>query len=76
MQTLRSLPVWADGWRLKDWQLLGTIATFYNYSRRFAAPLRQLGNLYNQIQSAIAGAERIFEILDQQPELVDVEGAI
>ncbi len=55
---------------------LGTIATFYNYSRRFAAPLRQLGNLYNQIQSAIAGAERIFEILDQQPELVDVEGAI
>ena len=64
------------GWMtIKGWASVGTIATFYNYSRRFSAPLRQLGNLYNQIQSAIAGAERIFEILDQQPKLVDAAGA-
>jgi ATP-binding cassette subfamily B protein len=34
-----------------------------------------LGNLYNQIQSAIAGAERVFEIMDQEPELTDVPDA-
>ncbi len=55
---------------------VGTIATFYTYSRRFAAPLRQLGNLYNQIQSAIAGAERIFEILDEMTEIVDGDLAL
>lgn len=55
---------------------VGTIATFYTYSRRFAAPLRHLGNLYNQIQSAIAGAERIFEILDEQTELMDSEASV
>jgi len=54
---------------------VGLIATFITYSRRFAEPLRQLGNLYNQIQSAMAGAERIFEILDQEPDLVDREEA-
>jgi len=43
---------------------IGTIAAFITYSRRFAEPLRQLGDLYNQVQGALAGAERIFEILD------------
>ena len=65
------------GWMaLRGLATVGTIATFYNYSRRFAAPLRQLGNLYNQIQSAIAGAERIFEVLDEQPEITDAPGAV
>jgi ATP-binding cassette subfamily B protein len=74
------------GWMtLQGLASVGTIATFYNYSRRFAAPLRQLGNLYNQVQSAVAGAERIFEILDEEPEIQDepaaraldhVEGAV
>ena len=44
------------GWMtLNGWASVGTIAAFISYSRTFAAPLRQLGNLYNQIQSAIAG---------------------
>ncbi len=60
------------GWMtLQGLATVGTIAAFYNYSRRFAAPLRQLGDLYNQMQSAIAGAERIFEVLDEQPEISD-----
>ncbi len=60
------------GWMtLQGWATIGTIAAFYTYSRRFAAPLRQLGNLYNQIQAALAGAERIFEIMDTEPELID-----
>ncbi|MBN1487582.1 MAG: ABC transporter ATP-binding protein [Anaerolineae bacterium] len=65
------------GWMaLQGLATVGTIATFYNYSRKFAAPLRQLGNLYNQIQSALAGAERVFEIIDHEPELIDTPDAL
>ena len=55
---------------------IGLIATFITYSRRFAEPLRQLGQLYNQIQQSLAGAERIFEVLDESPDLVDRETAV
>ncbi|MBN1314932.1 MAG: ABC transporter ATP-binding protein [Anaerolineales bacterium] len=65
------------GWMtLQGWATVGTIAAFYSYSRQFAAPLRQLGNLYNQVQAALAGLERVFEILNQEPELVDAPDAI
>jgi len=65
------------GWMaLRGWATIGTIATFYSYGRSFAAPLRQLGNLYNQVQSAIAGAERVFEIIDQEPEIQDHDDAL
>ncbi|MDX9952939.1 MAG: ABC transporter ATP-binding protein [Anaerolineae bacterium] len=65
------------GWMVvRGWATVGTILTFYNYSRRFAGPLRQLGDLYNQIQSALAGAERVFELLDQGPEIQDASDAI
>ncbi len=55
---------------------IGIIATFISYGRRFVQPLRQLANMYNSIQAALAGAERVFEILDTQPELVDAPDAI
>jgi ATP-binding cassette subfamily B multidrug efflux pump len=65
------------GWMtLNGWATVGTIASFISYSRTFANPLRQLGNLYNQIQSAIAGAERVFELIDQKAELIDAPGAV
>jgi len=65
------------GWMtLQGWATVGTIASFYTYSRRFAGPLRQLADLYNQLQSAIAGAERIFQILDEQPEIADDVDAV
>ncbi|MEJ2039259.1 MAG: ABC transporter ATP-binding protein, partial [Desulfosarcinaceae bacterium] len=55
---------------------IGTIAAFISYSRRFAEPLRQLGNLYNQVQAALAGAERIFDLLDTVPDQSDAPGAL
>ena len=65
------------GWMtLQGWATVGTIAVFYNYSRKFAAPLRQLGNLYNQVQAALAGAERVFEVIDERPELTDAPDAV
>ena len=60
------------GWlAIKGLVTIGTIAAFITYSRRFAEPLRQLGNLYNQVQAALAGAERIFQLLDTPVEAVD-----
>jgi len=65
------------GWMvIRGWATVGTILTFYNYSRRFAGPLRQLGDLYNQIQSALAGAERVFELLDQESEILEAPDAV
>ncbi len=65
------------GWMtLRGLATVGTIAAFYNYSRKFAAPLRHIGSLYNQLQAALAGAERVFEMIDQQPELIDAPDAV
>lgn len=50
---------------------VGLIATFINYARDFIQPLRQLANMYNSLQAALAGAERVFEVMDTPPE-VDV----
>jgi ATP-binding cassette subfamily B protein len=47
---------------------VGIIATFITYGQNFISPLRQLANLYNSIQAALAGSERVFEILDTRPE--------
>jgi ATP-binding cassette, subfamily B, multidrug efflux pump len=53
------------GWlALKGLVTVGVIATFIIYGQNFIQPLRQLANMYNAIQSALAGSERIFEILD------------
>ena len=55
----------AGGWMaLRGLATVGTIASFINYARQFAMPLNQIAQLYAQIQGAIAGAERVFEILD------------
>jgi ATP-binding cassette subfamily B multidrug efflux pump len=65
------------GWlAIRGMVTIGTIAAFISYSRRFAEPLRQLGNLYNQVQGALAGAERIFEILDTVPDQTDAPQAL
>ncbi len=50
---------------------VGVIATFINYGQNFVSPLRQLSNLYNTLQAALAGAERVFEILDTPSETDD-----
>jgi len=54
---------------------VGIIASFLSYSRQFARPLNELANIFNTLQSAVAGAERVFEILDEKEEPEDVAGA-
>ncbi|MCS7202333.1 MAG: ABC transporter ATP-binding protein/permease [Dictyoglomus sp.] len=55
---------------------VGSIAVFINYSRQFSRPLNELANQYNMIQSAIASAERIFEILKEKEEVEDDKDAV
>jgi ATP-binding cassette subfamily B protein len=65
------------GWlALRGLVSIGLIATFINYGQNFVQPLRQLGNLYNTIQAALAGAERVFETLDVAPEVADPPQAV
>lgn len=55
---------------------VGGLAAFLQYSRQFGRPINELASLYNNIQAAIAGAERIFEIIDENPEPEDKPDAI
>ena len=65
------------GWlALKGLVTVGVIATFINYGQNFIQPLRQLANMYNSIQAALAGAERVFEIIDTEVEVKDLPNAI
>jgi len=52
---------------------VGVIASFLSYSRQFTRPLNNLANIFNTLQSAVAGAERVFEILDAGEETEDVK---
>lgn len=55
---------------------IGLITSFLLYVRQFTRPFVEIANIYNHFQTAVAGAERIFEILDEQPEPADREDAI
>ncbi len=55
---------------------VGVIAAFVTYSRQFFRPINQLSSLLNMFQSAIAGAERVFEIMDEAPDIIDRRNAI
>jgi len=66
----------AGGWMaVRGIATVGDIASFVQYARRFGWPLNGIASVYNSIQSAIAGAERVFRMLDETPELVDVAEA-
>lgn len=54
---------------------LGTISNFIIYSKQFARPLTELANQVNTIMSAMAGAERVFEVLDEEEEEPDAPDA-
>lgn len=50
---------------------IGSIASFLQYSRSFSQPISQISMLVNSLLAALAGAERIFEVIDQEPETDD-----
>ncbi|MCL2487269.1 MAG: ABC transporter ATP-binding protein, partial [Oscillospiraceae bacterium] len=56
--------------------LIGTVASFGTYSRQFAFPLNNIAGMFNNLQSALAGAERVFEVMEEADEPEDLPGAV
>ena len=55
---------------------LGLIITFIGYVQRFNQPISQISQLWTNLQNAVAGAERIFELLDTAPNIQDSPTAV
>jgi ATP-binding cassette, subfamily B, multidrug efflux pump len=55
---------------------VGLLTAFILYSQRFFEPLRQITQVYSMIQSALAGAERLFEMMDMKQEVVEKPDAL
>ena len=55
---------------------IGGLTIFTNYSKQFSRPINEISMQMNTIFSALAGAERVFDAMDQEPEAPDVDGAI
>jgi ATP-binding cassette subfamily B protein len=55
---------------------LGDVQAFIQYSRMFTQPLAQLASMANLLQSGVASAERVFEVLDTAEEPIELEGAL
>ena len=55
---------------------VGTVVSFFSYSKQFGQPLNSVAGMWNTIQAALAGAERVFEIMDQPEETPDDPDAV
>ena len=59
------------GWRIRDGELtLGALVAFFQYAMRFFRPIQDLSEKYNILQTAMAAAERVFELLDTKPSVL------
>jgi len=54
---------------------LGGVGKFVQYSRKFAGPINEFAQILHEFQSAFSAAERVFRVLDEEPEPADLEGA-
>ncbi len=61
---------------IKEMITIGILASFLSYSRQFVRPLNTIANTFNTLQSGVAGAERVFEVLDEAEEKEDLEDAV
>lgn len=64
------------GWMaFRDWTTIGIVVSFLTYSKQLNRPINELANQFNMVQSAVAGAERVFEILDTETEFRNAEAS-
>lgn len=54
---------------------VGSISSFVLYSRKFSGPINEAANIFSELQSALAAAERVFRLLEEAPEPEDAPGA-
>ncbi len=55
---------------------VGGLTVFVNYSRHFSRPINEISNQINVVMSALAGAERVFAVMDEEPETANDTGKI
>ena len=55
---------------------LGDLSSFVQYSRKFSGPINEVANIIAELQSAFAAAERVFSLIDAEPERADRENAV
>lgn len=55
---------------------VGNISSFVLYSRKFSGPINEMANIMSEFQSALAAAERVFNLMDEVQEVADVENAV
>ena len=55
---------------------LGDLSSFVQYSRRFSGPINEVANIISELQSAFAAAERVFTLIDADPEPADIADAL
>ena len=55
---------------------LGDLSSFVQYSRKFSGPINEVANIVAELQSAFAAAERVFTLIDAEPELEDKPDAL
>jgi len=72
-----AIVLWFGGRAVANEELtLGIVVSFLSYVTRFFQPIRELSQLYTTIQSAMAGGERVLELLDTKPAVDDKHGAM
>ena len=72
-----ALVVGVGGWLvLEDALTTGTLVAFVLYINRFFDPIRELAQRYNTFQATMAASERVFNLLDTQPDLLDAPDAV
>lgn len=54
---------------------IGQISSFVLYSRKFSGPINEIANMYNELMSALAAAERVFRLLSEKEESADAKDA-
>ena len=55
---------------------IGGISAFVLYSRKFTGPIREVAEIYGELQSSLAAAERVFKVMDENPEPADTANAV
>lgn len=60
---------------MAGWISLGSVSSFVLYSRKFSGPINEFANLFSELQSTLAAAERVFTLLDEPEEAPDLPDA-
>ena len=75
--TTLGIIIWYSGWQIQTGEMtIGGIQAFVSYLTFMLFPIQELARVYAEMQNSVASAERIFSLIDAEPEIVDRPNAI